>query len=352
MATMRVFSLPPDAPDPLMAMAAHLSLLAEQAAALPEADHELLSGPELTPMLLEADLLLRSAAKAFGALAERLEAEPSVRDEGSVARPVVDPSQLVGVAHLARFSLSARRAELERIRTRLSTSDDEALRWEAIQLAHGGAGEVIKAVTGLDLGLSVLLRRDRGQPYFERVALLAVETRRAFVALRRVVDAARPPAPAALQARLGEIAAALEQLARAPVYPWLRVADRRALRGLHARLRAHAASPDSLEGRRLFQEAINLSEIALAVNQRQELRALDQHLVDAAEDALARHGSATSLLSLLEGRDAGLDAAMAASDVTAIASHLTRVRAGLEVDETIQLRSRGALERVVQRLVA
>lgn len=350
MATMRLPTAEPFS-DPLPDLVAQLSLLAEQAALLPEAAHELLGPAELEPVMLEAELLLRSSVHAFAALAQWLEREARGPCDDSGVRAVLDPGQLASLAHLARYSLASRRSELERILVRLRQSGDEALRWEAIQAAHGGAGEVIKAVTGVDLGLGALTPGHRGPVHFERAALVAIETRRALLGFRRSVDAGRAPTDDELDARLGQVASGLAQLSRLPIYPWLRVADRRALRELQRRIATLSASPDRVEARRLFQEAVNLSEIALSVNQRQELRALDRHLVDHAAVALARRGPVSAYLSLLEGRDEGLDGAARTGDLAGVHHSLERVRRTLEVDAALLFRCHVSLERVTRTLV-
>ena len=346
MATLRLVGAAP-APDPFVELSTSLSRLADQAISLPEAGHEQLGIRELEPVLLEAQQLVRSAASAFAALAERLRRAPPTPP----ACPV-DPGQLAGLAHLARFTLSGRRAEIERVLGRLGRGDDEAVRWDAIQAAHGGAGDVLRAVTGVDVGLSALARSRPGPTHFERAAELAFAIRRALTTFRAELgEHALGPGEDTGSAR-ARIGRAMHALASSSVYPWIRVEDRRSLRALARRSEGIGPTPREAALRSLHEGARSLAEVALQMNERHELRALDRHLVDHAAVALVRDLPASPFLALLEGRDPALDAAARAGDPHALLRQLERVRRALDIDPTLLFRSHLALERLTRKLLS
>ncbi|MBX3184570.1 MAG: hypothetical protein KF915_18220 [Polyangiaceae bacterium] len=349
-----------------------LQVLAGRALALPLAQHETVKSAEgLRPVVEEACELLRVSADRLSSLAAHMdrfsEATAALRstanDSGmpSPMHRLRDPGQVSGLCFLARFALLGCLGDLERLLPRLSDAEDEEPMWEAIEAAQSASREVVKAISGVDMALCAATGASEGQPFFVTSVKESLETRHAYITLYESVKPTHPPTAEELVARIRSASVALVKLRGRPTYPWMRVHDRRIIHRvfgqLHGWLRGYVEGGMSaalaLDGERLWQECANLSEILLGVNNRQELRAFDHHLLAHLRTQLSIGGDVESLrphFALVHGRDRELDSAVVEGDAVRSLECVERVLATLDVDPELQARCAGMLEQVHQRL--
>lgn len=337
--------------------------LAERAVGIRVGDYEAFEAPaEVIPLLDAVEALLTSSIAAFGQLTSELdlvvESSAAARPDGAVASAAPtksrfrDPEQVSSVCFLGRYVLAETRTELGRVRARLGTEPDPELGWEAIEIAHAAVREIVKAVSGVDLALCAASRQTTGLPYFASAVRDALDTRHAIVSLRRGVEASAPPAARELRSRLRRIAAAIVKLQGRRSYGLMRVGDRRALRAIHARvvdwLRLHRDDGDHVEGLRLWQECVNLAEIAMSVNKRQELRAYDHFMLQRLRSELDAGRAVAQVVEIagaVRGRDEELDALLGdpAAGTEALRATIDRVLSAVDVDPAMQERHASVL---------
>lgn len=325
--------------------------LIQKIQSVPLTDYETREDADLVALVADVrgDLLtaiecLSSAHRLYDAgdvIAETDDA--SFDEDGETPPPAPDAlspaSMILGLAFIARFSLRNHVARLDAIAP-------DADVWEVISNCGRAVGEMLKSLSALELAICALEHIAPRTNFYLSVIDRSLRVRHAYVCFRRSVIDLGPGDGEfdALRRRLRLTGSALAKLVGREVYPTARVHDRWMIRHLQRQVRewlqqgADGASPDALarSGTPLWQEIVNVSELLMQVNNREELRVYDAEALDEAL-AHARDGAFgaadVAKLQNLWGRDAELDAlldARAPADDPAWTEALRAARRQLE----------------------
>ncbi len=274
--------------------------------------------------------LLAEARATFAAVAERYEQSGST----SVSTSALDPSadagfsshidtlmehegsaqQLVDIAVIAGMELAQRGA---RLRALLS----DASSWDYIALAAGLRRRVLKAASAILQALAEHEAIELPNAWYLTEIERSLQVRRAYASFRARLQVEHPPTMIDMYSRLRLVGTALAMLIGDDIYEHLRIADRRMIRELQAKvigwLRIDASKSGRFPGRagtRIWQDIAAFAGLLMQVNNRAELVEHDQALLASVDaglrassgDALALR-SALTRLGALRGRDPRLD---------------------------------------------
>lgn len=222
-------------------------------------------------------------------------------ERGTHVEPAHVPDT-AAIAFVAGFALRARLTALQ-----AAMPDD---RWQVLAGADGIAREIERTLTAIERALGLSSSDDPRS----RAVLEAVRIRNAYVVFGDAVAVGRPPREAEILARLRLAGTAIVKLVGDPIYPALRVGDRRIIRTFHDRILTwlRAGAGDTIGGIRLWRDLANMVELIMGVNKRPELASHDVRLLReciAAIEADANDGGSPRAMDLL-GRDAELDRAL------------------------------------------
>lgn len=313
MARTRESELQPAAPTigDAFAFLVGLRELAQEIAWARNLDEERLEDPAVCreSMDLAADCAQRALAllrvHADAATSASVESEEFdwefASDGASPSEPPHIPDT-AAIAFVAGFALRARLTALQ------AASPND--RWQVLAGADGIAREIERTLTAVERALGLSTPDDPRS----RAVIEAVRIRNAYVVFGDAVAASRPPREAEILARLRLAGTAIVKLVGDPVYPALRVGDRRVIRTFHDRilgwLRAGAA--DTIGGIRLWRDIANMVELIMGINKRPELASHDARLLReciAAIESDQNEGGSPRAMDLL-GRDPDLDRAL------------------------------------------
>lgn len=268
--------------------------------------------------LLAAIECLSSASRLYDSGEAPAETADAAFDEDAEALPPTPEapsptSMILGLAFIARFSLRNHAARLDAI------APDADL-WEVISNCGRAVGEMLKSLSALELAVCSLERIAPRTNFYLSVIDRSLRVRHAYVCFRRSVLDLGPGGGEidALRRRLRLTGSALAKLVGREIYPTARVHDRWMIRHLQRQIRewlqrgADGDSPDALaaSGAHLWQEIVNVTELLMQVNNREELRVYDAEALD---EALARLRDGTfgaadvAKLQNVWGREAELD---------------------------------------------
>lgn len=232
--------------------------------------------------------------------------------EGEVERRLERPAGVEKITSIAFVARLAMRARLQAI----AALELPARRWELIAAAGGATREIVRSLGAFDAALCEHEGiRSEARPGRREELERALAIRRAYVIFRHDLVTDRPDD---LRLRLRRAGTGIAQLFGTEVYPFMRVADRCALRQLQRRILAwlrgapHAGDDHATEGARIFQDLVSLADLLLNINKREELVEHDRRaLAEAAELCGWDQGAMLARLQAVRGRDAELDALLA-----------------------------------------
>lgn len=221
------------------------------------------------------------------------------------------------------------RGQLKGIEVALAAALDKGRIWAVASHADTGLRRAGKALVAVESAICEYEGLNIPERQWVEIGL-SLKIRTLYGRFRRAVvrlDAA----DLALRERLEGAAGCIVELRRLEIYPFLRIEDRVAIRGLQKRIAGALQSSSAQEGNRVWQDTTSLAQLLVNVNQRAELRHHDIlalrglcfRLESSAEEVAMDAAELREALAPLEGRDDVLDDVIEAQRMNSAVSHET-----------------------------
>ncbi len=210
------------------------------------------------------------------------------------------------LAFIAQLELQQRLGRLERARR---SGGAMAL----LEASDGSLRRVVKAAAALDTAIA---RVEQTEPVltFETELQQSLSIRRGYSKFRRRVLEGGVPTADVLKLRLRQVGTLIAMVIGWEIYPHMRIADRLLLRDLQRRVLDYLREDhtEQATGLRLWEDVVACINLLSRVNQRQELVAHDQRIIENALNVLGSDDSdipseTWRYIRSLEGLDEDLD---------------------------------------------
>lgn len=192
---------------------------------------------------------------------------PKLRDGRSAVDQAEAEERVADVCFLGSVALAPKRESLERV----SRSQDV---WDIVAECDSTRRRIIKTLTALEISLAEAERRPSRLAFTSELAT-SLETRRQYALLRSKITRQELTADVA-ETIFRRVGTAIAILVGQDIYPLLRIADRRQLQNLQARildwLRSKKGDSDALQvAHRLHQDLWMFADLIAKVDHRAEL---------------------------------------------------------------------------------
>ncbi len=228
--------------------------------------------------------------------------------------------QLVDIAVIARMELAQRGA-------RLRSPSVDADSWDYVALSAGLRRRVLKSASAILRALAEHESLELPNSWYLTELERSIQVRRAYARFRARLRVERPPTMHEMYSRLRLVGTSLAMLVGDDIYEHLRIADRRMIRDIQAKvigwLRIDVSKSGRFPGRagtRIWQDIAAFAGLLMQVNNRAELLEHDLALLTSVEATLraspaggrAQRGTLERLRAL-RGRDPRLDDLLAST---------------------------------------